>query len=170
MAQGLQSYKVENALHDQINKFDTCTQQESMGRECFRSNDFPRIPNLDDLLKNLKPDYPKDLDTEPSLDNFTVSSELNPDIVNLLDNLDDVIAKSFKFSEPEELFQTVPRKKTQKIRKVSKGQGRGKNKKGENGDDELEGSEKGESTLDNDGNQSISGTKVFSNFFNFHIR
>jgi hypothetical protein len=157
----LQSFKIENALVDNLNAYDVTIQEESSGRDCFRSNDFARIPNLDDLMKHFKPDYEKEIPNPSSIDNFTVSSDLNPEVVTLLDSLDEIIAKTFKFSEPEEIFQITPRKKIQKVRKVGKG-GRGKGKKGEVmmiGEEDIDGSEKGENQ-EGDGTDSLSGRKV----------
>jgi hypothetical protein len=167
LCQALQSYKIENALLDHLQAYDAIIQDESIGRECFRSNDFARIHNFDELMKCYKTDYPPTIESESSLDHFfSVSSHLNPDIVNYLDNLDEVIGKAFKFSEPEELFQTTSKKKTQKIKKVGKsttattGGGR-RGKKGEFlGDEEGEEGDRGDQQpLDGEGNE-LPGKKV----------
>jgi hypothetical protein len=169
LCHAIHSYKIENALQDHLHAYDLIIQDEA---NCFRSNDFARIQHFDELMKCFKTDYQHDIESESSLDNFSVSSHLNPDIVNYLDHLDDVIGKAFKFHEPEELFQTTSssnltgtKKKTQKIKKVGKGttivSGGRKGKKGElNGEDDLEDGAAGDQPLDGDGNEILSGKKV----------
>jgi hypothetical protein len=102
-----------------MNAYDVTIREESNGRDCFRSNDFARIPNLDDLMKHFKTDYPEEIPNPSSMENFTVSSDLNPEMVTLLDSLDEIIAKTFKLSEPEDTSQSTKRfKKLVKLEKV----------------------------------------------------
>jgi hypothetical protein len=144
-----------------MNAYDVTIREESNGRDCFRSNDFARIPNLDDLMKHFKTDYPEEIPNPSSMENFTVSSDLNPEMVTLLDSLDEIIAKTFKLSEPEDTSQSTnntPRKKVQKARKVGKG-GRGKGKKGDLLEEDLDGEGQEQ---EGDGTDSLSGKKVIS--------
>lgn len=130
--------------------------------------------NFEDLQKLYRTDYIQNIENEITIPNFSVSSNLNPDIVNFLDAFDEVIAKSFKVSEPEELFQSTSRKKTPKVRKnakVTTKTGRGPNKKGdsqnengiEGGGEDVDGEPRSNDADDATGTEQLDNTCDNSN-------
>lgn len=157
-----------------MESFDNIINDESTTRECFRGNDFTKVMNFEELTKFYKSDYIQNIENEDTIPNISVSSNLNPDIINLLDAFDEAISKNFKTSEPEEIQQTNSRKKGSKTRRTIKGTGRGgrgSNKKGDSqgidGDDfEIE--SKG-NDIDETGVDQIDNTNDNSNLHKVRI-
>jgi hypothetical protein len=155
ISEGLQAFKVENALTDHLHYLDLVHSEELTGRDCFRSNDFAKITTFEELSKFFKSDYPPDVENFAGLD-LPDPSGVNQDLINFFDNLDDTLFKTFKLTEPEELSQNTGRKKANKPRKapkLTKG-GRGHGRKGnqtervEEGQEDEQQGESGENPLD----------------------
>lgn len=122
-----------------MESLDIIINEETGSRECYRGNDFTIISNFDELTKLFKVDYIENIENEENLPNFSVSSNINPDIINLLDAFDDAISKTFKISEPEETIQVNSRKKNTKTRRIGGKGGPGRGIRGSNKKGDLQG-------------------------------
>jgi hypothetical protein len=115
-------YKVESVIEELITYLDTVIEDETGARECFRSNEFTKIQNLDELNKYFRSDYILDVNALEEAGGLKFRSPLGTDnlaedrtiseIKLALKRVDSLLSSAFKLSDPEEFLMSADRKIT----------------------------------------------------------